>query len=102
MFIGYPCWYEVQQFDIYTTMYCLVLRTTPPEKCLRKLKYPTFRMCYIYTLLTGMSQKSRAANKYYSSASHHEQKKNPASQIKFLVVTIKQQIKLVLQRSICK
>ena len=49
-----------------------------------------------------MSQKSRAANKYYSSASHHEQKKTPASQIKFLVVTIKQQIKLVLQRSICK
>ena len=32
-----------------------------------------------------------AANKYYSSASHHEQKnKKATSQIKFLAVTIKQ------------
>ena len=36
-----------------------------------------------------------AANKYYSSAGHHEQK-NKHQSIKFLAVTIKQQIKLVL------
>ena len=43
------------------------------------------------------------ANKYYSSASHHEQKnKKTTSQIKFLAVTIKQQIKLVLRHSLCK
>ena len=36
------------------------------------------------------------ANKYYSSAGHHEQKnKKITSQIKFSAVTIKQQIKLV-------
>ena len=36
------------------------------------------------------------ANKYYFSADHHEQKnKKTTSQIKFLAVTIKQQIKLV-------
>ena len=40
-----------------------------------------------------------AANKYYSSASHHEQKNKNISQIKFLAVTIKQWIKLVLQHS---
>ena len=45
----------------------------------------------------------RAANKYFSSVSHHEQKnKKTTSQIKFLAVTIKQQIKLVLQHSLCK
>ena len=44
-----------------------------------------------------------AANKYYSSAGHHEQKnKKTTGQIKFLVVTIKQRIKLVLQYSLCK
>ena len=44
-----------------------------------------------------------AANKYYSSAGHHEQKnKITTGQIKFLAVTIKQQIKLVLQHSLCK
>ena len=44
-----------------------------------------------------------AANKYYFSASHHKQEnKKTANQIKFLVVTIKQQIKLVLQHSLCK
>ena len=44
-----------------------------------------------------------AANKYYSSASHHEQKnKKTTCQIKFLAVIIKQQIKLVLQHSLCK
>ena len=38
------------------------------------------------------------ANKYYSSASQHEQKnKKATSQIKFPAVTKKQQIKLVLQ-----
>ena len=42
------------------------------------------------------------ALKYYSSAGHHEQKnKKTTSQIKFLTVTIKQQIKLVLQHSLC-
>ena len=44
-----------------------------------------------------------AANKYYSSAGHHEQKnKKTTGQIKFLVVTIRQRIKLVLQHSLCK
>ena len=44
-----------------------------------------------------------AANKYYFSASHHKQEnKKTANQIKFLVVTIKQQIKLILQHSLCK
>ena len=44
-----------------------------------------------------------AANKYYSSASHHEKKnKKNTSQITFLAVTIKQKIKLVLQHSPCK
>ena len=42
------------------------------------------------------------ANKYYSSASHHEQKnKKTSGQIKFLLVLIKQEIKLVLQHSLC-
>ena len=43
------------------------------------------------------------ANKYYSSAGHHEQKnKKTTGQIKFLAITIRQQIKLVLQYSLCK
>ena len=41
------------------------------------------------------------ANKY-SSTGHQERKNKTTSQIKFLVVTIKQQIKLVLQHSLCK
>ena len=46
--------------------------------------------------------KFNAANKY-SSAGHNEQKnKKNTSQIKFSAVTIKQQIKLVLQHSLCK
>ena len=46
--------------------------------------------------------KFSAANKY-SSAGHNEQKnKKNTSQIKFSAVTIKQQIKLVLQHSLCK
>ena len=50
--------------------------------------------CYIF---------SSAANKYYSSAGHHEQKNQKTTgQIKFSTVTIRQQIKLVLQRSLCK
>ena len=36
------------------------------------------------------------ANKYYSSAGHHEQKNKTTSQIKFLAVMIKQRITLVL------
>ena len=37
-----------------------------------------------------------AANRYHSSASHHEQKNNKTTdQIKFLAVTIKQWIELV-------
>ena len=37
-----------------------------------------------------------AANKYYSSAGHNEQKnKKITSQIEFLAVTIKQRIKIV-------
>ena len=37
------------------------------------------------------------------SAGHHEQEnKKTTSQIKFFVVTIKQQIKLLLQDSLCK
>ena len=44
-----------------------------------------------------------AANKYYFSADHHEQKnKKTTSQMKFSVVTIKQQINLVLRHSLCK
>ena len=44
-----------------------------------------------------------AANKYYLSAGHHEQEnKKTTSQIKFSAVTIKQQIKLVLQHYLCK
>ena len=40
------------------------------------------------------------ANKCYSSVGHHEQKnKKSTSQIKFSTVTIKKQIKLVLQHS---
>ena len=34
--------------------------------------------------------RTSAANKYYSSASHHEQKNKNISQIKFLAVSIKQ------------
>ena len=42
-------------------------------------------------------------NKYYSSASHHEQKnKKTTGQIKFLAVTVKQQIKLVSRHSLCE
>ena len=45
---------------------------------------------------------SSTANEY-SSADHHEQEnKKTTGQIKFLVVIIKQQIKLVLQHSLCK
>ena len=47
--------------------------------------------------------KVSAANKYCSSAGHHEQKnKKTTGQIKFSAVTIKQRIKLVLRRSLCK
>ena len=45
------------------------------------------------------------ASKIFEKAkySHHEQKnKKTTSQIKFSVFTIKQQIKLVLQHSLCK
>ena len=46
---------------------------------------------------------SSAANKYYFSAGHNEQKnKKKSGQIKFSVVTMKQQIKLVLRHSLCK
>ena len=41
------------------------------------------------------------ANKY-SSTGNQERKNKTTSQIKFLAVTIKQQIKLVLQHSLCK
>ena len=42
------------------------------------------------------------ANKYYSSAGHHEQKnKKNNGQIKFSAVIIKQ-IKLILEHSLCK
>ena len=44
-----------------------------------------------------------AANKYCSFACHHEQRnKKTTGQIKFLAVTIKQQIKLILWGSLCK
>ena len=44
-----------------------------------------------------------AANKYYSSAGHYDQKnKKTNCQIKFLAVTIKQRIKLVPQNFLCK
>ena len=43
------------------------------------------------------------ANKYYSSVGHHDQKnKKTTGQIKFLAVTMKQRIKLVLQHSVYK
>ena len=46
---------------------------------------------------------SSAASKYYSSVSHHDQKnKKITDQIKFSAVTIRQQIKLVLQHSLSK
>ena len=44
-----------------------------------------------------------AANKWHSTPGHREQKnRKTTDQIKFLVVTIKQQIKPVLQHSLCK
>ena len=44
-----------------------------------------------------------SANKYYSSAGHHEQEiKKTTGQIKFLTVAIKRGIKLVLWHSLCK
>ena len=58
--------------------------------------------------MTGKRQKEvglvvNAANKYYSSASCHEQKnKKTTGQNKFSAATIKQQIKIVLQHSICE
>ena len=59
--------------------------------------YPT--MVFILLIIQHITS---AANKYYSSAGHHEEKnKKTTGQIKFSAVTIKQQIKLVLQRSLC-
>ena len=53
-------------------------------------------------LLTVENASYSTANKY-SSAGYHEQKnKKATSQIKFSAVTIKQQIKQVLQHSLCK
>ena len=47
--------------------------------------------------------RASAANKYYFSAGHHEQKnKKTTGQIKFSAVKIKQWIKLVLRHSLCK
>ena len=47
--------------------------------------------------------KTSVANKYYYSTGHYEQKnKKTTGQIKFLAVTIKQWIKLVLQHSLRK
>ena len=44
-----------------------------------------------------MLQVSNAANKYYSSAGHHEHKdKKTTGQIKFLAVTVKQRTKPAL------
>ena len=52
-----------------------------------------------YTCLEWWYLQVSAANKYYSSAGHHEQKnKKTTDQIKFLLVTIKQQMKLVLRQ----
>ena len=42
------------------------------------------------------------ANKYPSAGHHEQENKKFFGQIKFLAVTIKQQIKLVLQHSLCK
>ena len=42
------------------------------------------------------------ANKYSSSGRHEQKNKKTTGQIKFLAVTIKQQIKLVLHHSLCK
>ena len=48
-------------------------------------------------MISSFENKNSAANKYYSSASHHKWKnKKITGQIKFSAVTIKQQIKLVL------
>ena len=50
-----------------------------------------------------LSPWNSTANKYYSSAGHHEQKnKKITGQIKFSAVKIRQQIKLVLHHSLCK
>ena len=61
-------------------------------------------MKFIYLfirILVNTQMKIIPANKYYFSADDHEQKnKKTTSQIKFLAVTIKQQIKLVLQHLI--
>ena len=44
-----------------------------------------------------------AANKYYFSASHHEQKNEKTTgQSKYLTITIRQRKKPVLQHSPCK
>ena len=54
-------------------------------------------------VLLNLLQTISAANKYYSFLGHHEQKnKKTTDQIKFLAVTIKQSIKLVLRHSLCK
>ena len=62
------------------------------------VKLLVLTISFISTLsIRWLKDKSSAANKY-SSANHHEQKnKKTTGQIKFWVVTIKQQMKLVLQ-----
>ena len=51
----------------------------------------------------GNIKQISAANKYYCSARHHEQKNRKSTgQVRFSAVTIKQRIKLVLRHSLCK
>ena len=67
--------------------------------CLSNIPLKQFIIIFIKINLGCYS----TANKYYCSASHHEQKnKKTNGQIKFSAVTIKQQIKLTLQHSLCK
>ena len=56
-----------------------------------------YNQIYLMNNMMQMLQVSNAANKYYSSAGHHEQKdKKTTGQIKFLAVTVKQRTKPAL------
>ena len=53
--------------------------------------------------ISDLQRIASAANKYFSSANHHEQKnKKVVGKIKFSAVAIRQRIKLVLHHYLCK
>ena len=63
----------------------------------------TFDRQFTQFLINFNYLSNSTANKYYSSVGQHEKKNEKTTgQIKFSAVTIKQQIKLVLQHSLCK